>query len=141
MTMAIQLALPDELPKTYTDLVAVLVPRPIHDKISYDNTVAMIDALAGKDLNRDQEDYLEILSQLVEVYEEAHLKPYPRASGIKLLKYLLEENSMNGDDLAGLLEIDRSVAYKILKSTRSLTTGHIRRICGRFAIGADALLE
>jgi HTH-type transcriptional regulator/antitoxin HigA len=141
MTKAIQLTLPDELPATYTDLVAVLVPRLIHDKITYDNTVAMIDALAGKDLNRDQEDYLEILSQLVEAYEEAHLKPYPRVSGIALLKYLLEQNSMSGDDLASLLAIDRSVAYKILKSTRSLTTEHIRRICGRFAISADALLE
>jgi HTH-type transcriptional regulator/antitoxin HigA len=141
MTKAIQLALPDGLPETYTDLVAILVPRPIHDKVSYDNTVAVIDALAGKNLNRDQEDYLEILSQLVEAYEEAHLKPYPRASGIELLKFLLEQNSMNGDGLASLLEIDRSVAYKILKNTRRLTTEHIRKICGRFAISADALLE
>jgi HTH-type transcriptional regulator/antitoxin HigA len=100
----------------------------------------MIDALAGMELNRDQEDYLEILSQLVEAYEETHLKPYPRASGIELLKYLLEQNSMSGDDLAGLLGIDRSAAYKILKSRRGLTTEHIRRISGRFAISADALL-
>ena len=109
-------------------------------KVSYENAVAIVDALAGHALNRDQEDYLEIMGDLVESYEEANLPSLPKVSGGKLLQHLLEENDMTGDDLAKLLKVDRSVAYKILKGTRNLTTDHIRRLCDRFAVRADLFI-
>ena len=111
------------------------MPRPIHDRVAYDNTVEAIDALAGHKLNADQEDYLELLSQLVETYEAAHLTPYPKVKGIDALKFLLAKNQLTGDDLAKLLSVDRSTAYKILKGTRNSTTEHIRSLCERFSVG------
>lgn len=36
-----------DLPKTYEERVAGYLPRPIHDVVGYQNTVEMIDALAG----------------------------------------------------------------------------------------------
>jgi len=140
MTKVARLALPDELPKTYSELVQLHTPRPIHDEVSYQNTVMVVDALAGFRLNRDQEDYLEILSQLIEAYEEENLNAQRKISGIELVRYLLDENDMTGDDFAKLLDVDRSVAYKILKGARSLTAEHIRKISERFLISADALL-
>jgi len=134
------IALPAELPTRYAELVALHMPRPIHDQVAYDNTVAVIDALAGHTLNADQEDYLEILSQLIETYEAAHLTPYPKVKGIAALKFLLTENQLSGDDLAKLLSIDRSTAYKILKGTRNLTTEHIRRLCERFMVGPELFI-
>lgn len=135
-----QLASPNVLPKTYLALVALHVPRPIHDKVSYENTVALIDTLAGARLNKDQEDYLEILSQIVEAYEKENVKPLRRIAGIELVQLLLEENGLTGDDLAELLGVDRSVAYKILKGSRNLTTAHVRKLANRFVISADALI-
>lgn len=134
------LALPAKLPSRYADLVALHMPRPIHDRVAYDNTVEVIDALAGHALNTDQEDYLELLSQLVETYEAAHLRPYPKVKGINALKFLLSENQLTGDDLAKLLSVDRSTAYKLLKGTRNLTTEHIRILCERFSVGAELLI-
>ncbi len=128
------------LPTRYADLVALHMPRPIHDRVAYDNTVEMIDALSGHKLNADQEDYLELLSQLVETYEAAHLTPYPKVKGTDALKFLLAENQLTGDDLAKLFSVDRSTAYKILKGTRNLTTEHIRKLCERFAIGPEVLM-
>ncbi len=141
MTKIAQAVRPNALPKTYAGLVALHLPRPIHDQIACDNTVEVVDALAGAKLNADQEDYLELLSQLVESYEAANLKPYPQATGLESLKFLLEEHGMTGDTLAELLEVDRSTAYKILKGQRNLTTEHIRRLCGRFSVGADLFLR
>ena len=140
MTKAKHLALPDELPKTYAELVALHAPRPIHDEVSYDNTVQIVDALAGHRLNKDQDDFLEILSQQIEAYENEHLRPPRKVTGLELLRFILEENDLTGDDLAELLEVDRSVAYKILKGARNLTADHIRKLCERFLISADALL-
>lgn len=133
-------ALPAELPTRYAELVALHMPRPIHDRVAYDNTVEVIDALAGHKLNADQEDYLELLSQLIETYEAAHLTPYPKATGIDALKFLLAENQLGGEDLAKLLSVDRSTAYKILKGTRKLTTEHIRSLCERFCVGPELFI-
>jgi HTH-type transcriptional regulator/antitoxin HigA len=140
MRKAHPLVAPHELPKTYAALVALHVPRPIHDMIGYENTVALVDALAGARLNKDQEDYLEILSQLVEVYEAEHLNPPRTVTGIELVKSLMEENEMTGEDLADLLGVDRSVAYKILKGSRNLTTEHVRKLANRFVMSADSLI-
>lgn len=140
MTTANPLALPKKLPKAYSGLVALHVPRPIHDSISYENTIQMVDALAGRALNRDQEDYLEILSQQIEAYEAENLKAPRGIVGLELVRMLLDENGLTGDDLAYLLKIDRSAAYKVLKGARNLTADHVRRLAERFAISSDAIL-
>jgi HTH-type transcriptional regulator/antitoxin HigA len=137
MKNAIHAAQPEKLPKTFFNLVALHPPRPIHDEADYENTLELVDALAGAKLNEDQDDYLDVLSQLVESYEERKFKPFPKVSGLDALKFLLSENEMNGNDLAKLLEIDRSVAYKILKGVRGLTVEHIRKLCERFSVSAD----
>ena len=54
------------IPKTYNGLVSLLVPRPIHDRASYENAVEVVHALAGFKLNRDQDDYLELMPKIVE---------------------------------------------------------------------------
>ena len=135
-----ELARSSRLPKTYETLVALHVPRPLNDSVAYDNTVEIVDALAGHKQNNDQEDYLEILSDLVESYEAEHLPALPKVSGLKLLQFLLEENAMTGDDLAALLKVDRSVAYKILKGIRNLTMDHVRRLAERFMVRADLFI-
>lgn len=140
MNQVLEKARSGQLPKTYAGLVALHVPRPISDKITYENTVAVVDALAGHKLNHDQEDYLEILSDLIESYEEENLPSLPKITGLKMLQHLLEENDLTGDDLAHLLKVDRSTAYKILKGSRNLTTDHIRRLGERFSVRADLFI-
>ncbi len=131
------LSIPAKLPTRYADLIAMHVPRPIHDRAAYDNTVEVIDALAGNKLNADQEDYLELLSQLVEAYETEQLGPPPKLTGPESLKFLLKEHQLTGDDLAALLGVDRSTAYKLLKGTRQLTLQHVRRLAEHFKVGAE----
>lgn len=131
---------PAKLPRRYADLVAMHLPRPIHDRVAYGNTVEVIDALAGHKLNADQEDYLELLSHLVEVYEDANVPALATGSALDRLKYLLTENDLTGEDLAALLDVDRSTAYKLLKGGRNLTAEHIRILARRFKVSADLFL-
>ena len=92
------------LPKTYTALVAVLPPRPIHDDVELANATEMIDRLAGFALNADQEDYLEAISTFVETYEAARF-PIDDSplTPLVALKTLLAEHDMNASDLGRLL--------------------------------------
>ena len=125
------------LPKTYTGLVALHMPRPIHDQVSYDNAVEMVQALAGHKLNHDQDDYLAIMAQLVEDYESEKVPEPKPVSGIEALKFLLKENSLTAADLGEIIGVNRSIAYRILKGARNLTADHIRKLAARFAVSAD----
>jgi HTH-type transcriptional regulator / antitoxin HigA len=128
------------IPKTYDKLIKFHVPRPIHDEVGYKNTVEVVDALAGHQVNEDQDDYLLVLSGLVERYESDSLPERRPISGLSMLKFLLTENGLNGDDLAPMLGIDRSVAYRILKGERGLTTAHVKALRDRFGVSADVFV-
>src|SRR5580698_1279176 len=128
------------MPKTYNGLVSLLVPRPIHDRASYENAVEVVHALAGFKLNRDQDDYLELMAKIVEDYErETVAEPAP-VRGIESLRFLLKENDLTADDLGSIIVVDRSIAYRILKGARNLTAGHIKKLSSRFAVSADLFL-
>ena len=129
------------LPTTYEGLAGLHMPRPIHDNIGYENTVEMIDALAGHNLNADQEDYLMILGGQIEAYEKKTASEELEASGTEVLKYLLEEHGLTGNDLAVILDIDRSTAYRILKAERNLTTGHLKKLAVHFGVSPASFIS
>jgi HTH-type transcriptional regulator/antitoxin HigA len=128
------------LPKTYSGLVALVMPRPIHDKVAYDNAVEIVHALAGHKLNHDQDDYLAIMAKLVEDYESENLPEPKPIRGVESLIFLLEENSLTAEDLGDIIGVNRSVAYRILKGVRNLTADHIKKLAARFAVSADLFL-
>jgi antitoxin component HigA of HigAB toxin-antitoxin module len=128
------------LPKTYADLVAMHLPRPIHDKVAYDNAVEIVHALAGHKLNRDQDDYLALMAKLVEDYESENVSEPKPVSGVETLQFLLEEHGLSAADFGEIIGVNRSVAYRILKGTRKLTAAHVKTLATRFAVSADLLL-
>ena len=129
------------MPKTYSGLVSLLVPRPIHDQTAYENAVEVVHALAGFKLNRDQDDYLELMAKLIEDYErETTPEPTP-VKGTKALEFLLKENDLSVDDLSRIIGVDRSIGYRILKGKRNLTADHIKKLSTKFAVSADLFLK
>ena len=130
------------LPTTFDGLVKFHPPRPIHDQVAYENTVEIVDvlAVAGPQLNADQDDYLVLLSTLIERYDADHVEKLPASTGLDLLKYLLEEHQLSGDALAKILGVDRSIAYRILKGERSLTASHIKTLGAHFGVSAHLFL-
>jgi HTH-type transcriptional regulator/antitoxin HigA len=101
-----------------------------------------IDTLAGHDLNADQADYLDVLSTLVEVYENVH-DPLddPAISGLEALRALLDEHGMSAADLARLLGVHRSMGSKLLKGERALTARHLQMLSDRFKVSAALFLN
>ena len=60
------------LPKDYAGLCRMLTPRPIRDKVDFENVTEITDAMAGRKLTADQEDYFDLLCRLIEDYEKEH---------------------------------------------------------------------
>ena len=123
------------VPKTYESLCRAHLPRPIHDKIELESATEIVDFLAGHNLNADQEDYLDLLSDLVAEYEDEHAPLKTRQiSGVTALSYLLAENGLNASDLSRILEADRTLGAKILRGERSLTVEHMKKLANRFVV-------
>lgn len=128
------------LPKDYTGLCRLLIPRPIHDKVDYKNVTEISDTMAGHNLTPDQEDYFDLLCRLIEDYEKEQGLPAPKATGLDTLRHLLEANDMNAADLARLLGVHRTLGGMILRGERQLTLAHVRTLAKHFHVSADLFL-
>jgi HTH-type transcriptional regulator/antitoxin HigA len=128
-----------KIPKTYSGLMTLHLIRPIRDQVDADNAAEVIDLLAGHALNAEQADYLDLLSDLYEKWEAAQW-PIKRARGGELLGLVLAERSEGAGDLARLLGIDVSLAYRILRGERQLTAVQIRKAANTYGLDPVALL-
>jgi len=61
----------ESLPKDYSALCRLLLPRPIRDSVDYDNVAEIADAMAlwQDDFSTDQRDYFDMLCALIEDYD------------------------------------------------------------------------
>ncbi len=131
-----------DLPKDYPGLCRVFMPRPIRDKTDYANTAEIADAMVlwNEDFSRDQEDYFDHLCTLLERYDAEHVK-WPKVSGLRMLKYLLENHGMNGADLSRLLGASRQLGPMILRGEREITAAHARVLGKHFALDPGAFIQ
>lgn len=122
------------LPKDYAGLVQMLPLRPIHDRIDVANATEVIDALAGHDLTADQEDYLDVLSDLVDKYE-TESSPLRRTESTPLerLKFVVDQAGLSASDLGRLLG-NRALGSLLLTGRRQLSKAHIRRLAEHFRL-------
>lgn len=110
-----------DLPKTFGGLNRLHALRPIHDDDALDAATAVALAMAGHDLNEDQDDYLDTLSTLIEEYErEHHPAPRSKASVPQRIKYVCEQAGVNGSEL-GRIVGNVSLGSKLLRGEREPT--------------------
>jgi HTH-type transcriptional regulator/antitoxin HigA len=122
--------LPDDFLRLQDCLMFLL---PIHTKIEYKKALIVAQKLAArKDLNQIQQFYLESLANNIKAYEEKHF-PIPKGDPIEILKFLLDENGMNGSDLGRLLN-QRQIGSKILTRKRKLSMRHIMILAKHFSV-------
>jgi HTH-type transcriptional regulator / antitoxin HigA len=130
----------NKMPKTFAGLCRLLPPRPIHDETEYENVIEVLDSLVGFKLNKDQSDYVEVMTTLAGAYENVHHGiEISNISGLEALKYLLERNGMSASAL-GLLLGNRSLGSKILRGERALSKSHLRILADRFKVDASLFL-
>ena len=130
-----------DIPKSYRELCEFYLPRPIHDGAQDEEATAMMLALAGfTRLNAEQQDYLDVLTELVDEYDQGKKIRSRKISGLESLKSLLEENGMSAADLSRILGTSRNLGAMILRGERQLTLAHVRTLAKRFRVSADLFL-
>jgi HTH-type transcriptional regulator/antitoxin HigA len=134
------LSLPAEAPETYEDLVRLYPPRKIHDQVELENATEVADWIALRANNDAQLDYLELLGDLLDEYENAG-KPDKASSPLEILNFLVEENDLTTRELGKILGIDHSVAARILRGERTITVEHAKSLGARFKMDPKAFLK
>jgi HTH-type transcriptional regulator/antitoxin HigA len=130
----------DDIPESYAELVGLFMPRPLHDDVDYRNALAVLDAMAGFEMNADQQDYFEAIATFVEKYEaEHHAIDEAGMTPLELLRSLVDEHGMTESDLGRMLG-DRSLGHRILTGQRELSKTHIRILAEHFSLNPAALL-
>lgn len=132
-----------DFPKDYESLCRdLLLPRPIHDKVEYQNTVEVTDAMAlwHDDFTPDQADYFKLLCSQIEEYDTANVS-WPELTDTEIISHLLKENNLKPSDLSTILGGSRNLGGMILRGDRNLTAKHIQTLCRRFNVSADLFLK
>ena len=91
-------------------------------------------------MTKGQQQYLDTLSTLVEVYEAAHHAiDTSDISPIEILQSMMDEHGMTASDLGRLLG-DRAVGSKIIRGQRQLSKTHIKILAGHFKVSPNLFL-
>jgi HTH-type transcriptional regulator/antitoxin HigA len=117
-------------------------PHTLRNEAEYDAAVAEIDALLELEPARGTLEYdrLELLSVLVEAYDEEHYRLGDTATPRAVVDFLLEQRGMTRAALAPLLG-GRSRVSEFFAGKRPLSITQIQRLRQLFGVPADLLLE
>ena len=121
----------------YFALVVKLPLRPIRSDEDLAKAIRMVDSLLDRrDLAPDEEDYLEVLGDLIERYEgEAH--PLAPVSDADMLRHLIEAKEVSQTEISTATGIADSTISEVLKGKRSLNRSHIGKLARYFNVSPE----
>jgi HTH-type transcriptional regulator / antitoxin HigA len=124
----------------YLELVRRFPLRPIRDEEALDAATSMIDELLKlPELTAEEDDYLDVLGDLVEKYEaQAHL--FPEAPACDVLRYLMDCRGLSEVALAKDLGMPTSDISEVLAGKRDLNQADIARLADYFGVSPEILL-
>ena len=116
-----------------TEMIRQGAPRLIHsDEELAEYTDALFKLTAKPDPTPDEEEAIELMTLLVERYEEEHY-PVPEAEPADVLRFLLERNGLSQRDIVPELGSESTVSL-VLSGKRQLNRDHIARVSRRFSV-------
>jgi HTH-type transcriptional regulator/antitoxin HigA len=116
----------------------VLPYKIIKTERQYNEYCQELEELAGlKKRNKYQQDTVELLTLLIEKWDEEH-SSFKETDPVELLKYLMSENKLKAIDLAGVLEVSKSLVSDILNYRRGLSKEIIRKLADHFKMSQEA---
>jgi HTH-type transcriptional regulator / antitoxin HigA len=113
--------------------------RPIKTELDYQNALQEIETLFDAEPNSPECDRLDILTTLVEAYEQKYY-PIEAPDAISAIFYYLESRGLSEQDLAVSIGSQQEAAA-ILNRQKPLTLDIIRRLSQDFNIPAEILIK
>ncbi len=121
--------------RKYRKLIATALPRVIHTEEENEKYIAQLEALHRRKLTPEEEQLAELLTLLIENFEERHYQ-LDASSPIDVLRELMSANDLNQSDLIDVFGT-ASVISEVLNGKRDLSKSHIQKLCQRFHISSE----
>lgn len=109
---------------------------PIRDEAHHARMTAMLEALLDEthgNENHPAMGLVDIVGDLIEDYEAEH-HPLPEATGVQVLKFLMEQHGLKQSDLPEVGS--QGVVSEILAGKRALNLRQVRALSKRFGVSA-----
>lgn len=113
--------------------------KPIKTEADHAAALREIERLWGADEGTARGDRLEVLTTLVEAYEQAHF-PVDAPDPIEAIKFRLEQQGADKKALIGVIG-NRTRVYEVLRRDRALSLSMIRRLNRTLNIPAEVLIR
>jgi len=121
-------------------MIAKGAPHVIHNDVeleAYTNALFQLTALENP--SRSEVAAIELLTLLVERYEETHY-PIPAADPVSVVRLLLEKQDLTQRDLVPEFGSESAVSM-FLANQRKLTLEQVRKLSARFKLPADVFIR
>ena len=119
---------------SYLVLIHRFPLRAIRNERELDAAISLVNELLDRPLlDEGEDDYLDVLGNLVEDYEES-VHPIEPASDAVMLESLLADRSQTQLQVAAATGIANSTLSNVLHGKRQLTRDHIRRLAKHFKV-------
>ncbi len=121
-------------------MIANGAPRVIHNDAeleAYTNALFRLTALENP--SRSQVEAIELLTLLIERYEETHY-PIPDADAVSVVRFLLQQQGLTQRDLIPEFGSESAVSM-FLARQRKLTLEQVRKLSARFELPADVFIR
>ena len=113
--------------------------KPIKTEADHEAALLEIERLWAAEEGSPEGDRLDILTTLVEAFEETHF-PMNMPDPIEAIKFRLEQQGEDQKALIGIIG-NRTRVYEVLRGDRPLSLAMIRRLHERFQIPAEVLIQ
>src|SRR5207248_10140428 len=128
------------LPPAYLHLVKRFRLRPLQSDEELDEAIEVIDQLLSrKKLLPEEEEYLDILSDIVERYEDEHVL-IPDVSAADMLRHLIEAKGVTQQSVAAATGISNSTISALLSGKREMTRKHLEKLGSYFCVDPAVFL-
>lgn len=113
--------------------------KPIKTKKDYEQAMLRLEKLFDAKKGTSMGDELEVISMLVEKYEDEHF-PIDLPDPVEAIKFRMEQLGMTQTDLANLVG-QKSRASEILNRKRKLSLDMIRQLHQQWRIPTEVLVQ
>lgn len=118
----------------YLKLIHQFALRPIDNDQELDAAICVVDQLLDQaQLSQPEQDYLDVLSDLIETYEAKSI-PKPKLNDSDMLQALLQLQEVSQSELAHETGIAESTISEVLKGHRKLNRRHIGKLASFFGV-------
>jgi HTH-type transcriptional regulator/antitoxin HigA len=105
----------------------------------YENVLARIEQIMEAEPNTPEGDELELLSLLVEKFEQERY-PLPEADPVDVIRYYMEQRGLKAKDLAGIIG-DKAIVSKVMNRERKLNLRMVRNLHQKAKIPYSLLMN